>query len=137
MSLLRGILDSKGRREIWQRNNAPPPQPTTPEQPPVRHDPQPGPDGTVLCCGYTPMTPAAHALHLKGQHLPMTCGRVLVAGLDDPWLIEADARLKAERNETPIDDDAIRRAELVEAYYDSRSKRQSGKVAGASDWMTD
>ena len=67
----------------------------------------------------------------------MTCGRVLVAGLDDPWLIEADARLKAERNETPIDDDAIRRAELVEAYYDSRSKRRAGKVAGASEWMAE
>jgi len=136
MKLLQGILSSKGRRATWERNNeAPPP---APEQPPARrHDPKQCEDGTVLCCGRTPMTPAAHALHLRGEHLPVNCTGVLVAGLDDPWLSEADARLKAARSETPADDDAIKRAEQVNLYYQQQRRRGPSKVAGTSDWMAD
>lgn len=137
--LLQGILSSKGRRAVWERNNAAPPP--APERPPAkRHDPKPGPDGTgtVICCGDTPMSPAAHALHLRGEHLPINCAGVLVASLVDPWLAEADTRLRAERSATPTDDEATTRAEQVAAYYDSqRRRREPRKVSGASDWMAD
>lgn len=131
---LAGILSSKGRRAVWERNNMPPPKPE-PETPDSLHKPQPGPDGTVYCCGYTPMTPAAHALHLKGAHLATACGNVLVAGLDDPWISEQDARLKAAR--TVADDDALLRAEQITAYYAQRHKTVTRRVAGTSDWMAD
>lgn len=137
--LPQGILSSKGRRAVWERNNAePPPAPEQPT-PAIRHDPKPGSiPGTVICCGYTPMSPAAHARHLRGEHLPMSCGRVLVSGLDDPWLAQADERLKAERSATPIDDEAKTRAEQIEAYYDQRlRRREPHRVTGASDWMAD
>jgi hypothetical protein len=132
---LQGILSSKGRRTTWERNNEPPPK-AEPTQPATVHKPQPGPDGTIWCCGGR-SSPAAHALHLKGQHVGTTCGDVTVAGLDDPWIAEADARLKAERAETAADDDAILRGEQVALYHEqqARPRRVARCVAGTSEWM--
>jgi hypothetical protein len=136
MSLLRGIRDSKQRRAVWQRNqalSAPDPEPM---QPATVHKPQPGADGTTWCCGGR-SSPAAHALHLKGQHVGTSCGEVTVAGLDDPWIAEADARLKLASAEADTDAGALARAELVQAYYDqlARPRRVARRVAGTSEWM--
>ena len=136
MSLLRGVLDSKSRRAVWEKNNASAPvEPATQDN---IHKPLPGPDGTIWCCGGR-SSPAAHALHLKGQHVGTTCGDVTVAGLDDPWIAEADARLKAERAETAADDDAILRGEQVALYHEqqARPRRVARRVAGTSEWMTE
>ncbi len=137
MAQLRGILDSKVRRATWRRNNEPPPKPE-PATPDNIHKPRSGPDGTIWCCGGR-SSPAAHALHLRGQHVGTSCGEVTVAGLDDPWIAEADARLKAERAETAADDDAILRGEQVALYYDqqARPRRMARQVAGTSDWMAE
>jgi hypothetical protein len=134
MALLRGILDSKGRRAVWQKNNEPPPK-AEPTQPANVHKPQPGPDGTTWCCGGR-SSPAAHALHLRGHHVGTTCGEVTVAGLDDPWIAEQDARLKSASAEADTDAGALVRAELVAKFYDQQRRRPAARrVAGVSDWM--
>lgn len=136
MSLLRGILDSKGRRAVWERNNEA--APLAPELPPARlHNPKPGPDNTLLCCGQR-YSPAAHLLHTRAERIATACGEVRVSGLDDPWIDEQDKRLKAARNETPADDEAIKRTELIELYYQKQGRRGGPrKVDGASTWMAD
>lgn len=134
MTLLRGILDSKGRRAVWERNNSLPPK-FEPSQPESIHKPQTGPEGTVYCCGVR-FSPAGHALHVKGEHLPTCCAGVIVAE-NDPWLAEQDARLKAQPNDTRAADAAVRRAEQIELYYQQQRKSTARRVAGTSEWMTD
>lgn len=134
--LLQGIWSSKSRREVHERNQAyraPAIEPATPAD---VHKPQPGPDGTIRCCGNR-YSPAAHLLHTRAERIATACGEVRVSGLDDPWISEQDARLKAARSETPTDDEAIKRAEQVAAHYDRQRKREPRKVSGASDWMAD
>ncbi len=130
---LQGILSSKGRRATWERNqalSAPDPEPV-----PV-HQSQPGPDNTIWCCGGR-SSPAAHALHLRGEHLATSCGDVTVAGLDDPWIAEADARWKAASAEANTDAGALVRAELVAKFYQEqvRQRRVARRVAGTSEWL--
>lgn len=135
--LLQGIWSSKGRREVHERNQAyraPAIEPATPAD---VHKSQPGPDGTIHCCGNR-YSPAAHLLHTRAERIATACGEVRVSGLDDPWISEQDARLKAARNETPADDEAIKRAELIELHYQQQGRQRGPrKVAGASDWMAD
>ena len=133
MTLLRGILDSKGRRAVWERNQSL----RAPEQPPVNpHAPQVDAKGVVNCCGGR-YSPAAHALHLNGERLATLCAGVAVSGIDDPWLIAEEQRLKAERSDTPADDEAIRRGELIDAYFAQRRKAIARRVSGTSNWMTE
>jgi hypothetical protein len=135
VSLVRGILDSKRRRATWERNNEPPPM----AEPESIHKPLPGPDGTQCLYGRL-YSPAALAMCLRGERPATSCGEVTVTGLDDPWLAEQDARLKAQRRDTPADDEAARiRAEQVALYYEeqARPRRVARKVAGTSDWMTE
>lgn len=130
---LAGILSSKGRREAWEKNNAPPPAsdlyaPT--------HKPEPAANGVITCCGRL-FTPAAHAVHLANPDggLGMQCGAVLVAGSSDPWLAEQDVRLRAERAENAPSEDAIRRAEQVEAYYREQKRKAPRLAEGVSNWI--
>lgn len=131
-----GILISKSRRAVWERNQSlsvpPDPQPDNP------HKPQPGPYSTVWCCSNR-YTPAAHPLHIKGDPLPMSCSGVVVAGSNDPWLAEQDARLKAERAGAMPDDAARIRAEQIDLYYEQqqRLRRVARVVDGAGSSMTE
>jgi hypothetical protein len=131
---IQGIRSAKSKYEAYKRNNAPAPDP---EPVPV-HQSQPGPDGTIWCCG-SRSSPAAHALHLKGERLAMSCDGVVVVDLSDPWLAEQDARLKARRAETTDNDAVILRAEQVALYFEeqARPRRVARKVEGTSDWMTE
>ena len=136
MKKMQGILSSKGRRVVWLRNEnlcAPPdPQPANP------HKPQPGPEGTVWCCGNR-YSPKAHAAHVHGERLAMVCAGVAVTGLADPWLAERDARLKAERAEAMPDDEAARiRASQIDLYHDQQRRKRTARMAtGVSESMTD
>ncbi|HKQ23151.1 MAG TPA: hypothetical protein VJT81_01760 [Burkholderiales bacterium] len=129
MTKLRGILDSKGRRAVHERNlayRAPVLEPLT-AWPESAHKSQPATDNTVNCCGVR-YSPNAHKLHVRGERVPMSCGDVAVTGLDDVWLAEQDARLKARRSPNGVDD-AIERAEQVAAYYAEQKKRRTPRMA--------
>jgi hypothetical protein len=104
---------------------------------PGSHNALPGERGTIYCCSMR-FTPAAHERHLEGERFATSFGGVFATGVDDPWLVAEDARLKAERNEpvTP-DEDAMRRAEQVAAYYDqqARGRRKPIRARGTDTWM--
>lgn len=131
---LRGILDSKGRRAVWERNQA---YRMPPAEPASVHKPLSGENGTIHCCG-SRFSPAAHQRHTRGEPLHAVCSGVFVID-GDSWLAIEDARIKAARNEIPADDEAIRRQELIDAYYvqQGRGRRHARRVSGTSEWMTD
>jgi len=132
--LLQGILSSKGRRAVWEENNAP--REAAVKRPESTHDPKAGADNTILCCGNR-FTPSAHTAHLQGEHCADCYGGVIAIGLDDPWLIEQDARMKAERAATLPSGEELWRQKLIDAYFDERNKSKSRVVAGTSEWMAE
>jgi hypothetical protein len=63
---------------------------------------------------------------------------VTVAGLDDEWLAEQDARLKSASAEADTDAGAMARAKLIQAYYNQQRRRRGAyRADGAIDWMAE
>lgn len=126
---LHGILSSKSRREIHERNrDLTAPAAHTGALDPAEHAPSDGPDGTLICsCSAgSRYSPAAFAVHLAGGHMVDAQGAVYITR-GDPWL---DRQRQDElRDEGP---DAATRAAQVEAYYAEQAARR-GSGGGLND----
>jgi hypothetical protein len=130
---LRGILDSKGRRETWEHNNRVPlSQPRL-----AGHNPTPHPDGSLACsrCG-TGMrfSPAAFAAHATGGSPRDAQGNVYTLGPTDPWVAQqnAESAQRIPEGDHPALNDPKWREEMIDACYDQRRGPRIAQSVGAS-----
>ena len=114
MAKLTGIRDSKGRFETFMKNNER-------RGPPARHQPvghaADGSMGCSVCTGR--YSPAAFAKHLTGAPMLDSDHGIYIAGLSDPFLARHQT---AQQDKVTLDADAVRRAELIDLYYQERDR---------------
>jgi hypothetical protein len=129
---LRGILDSKGRREVWEDNNR-----VLPESKHLAgHSPTPCGDGSLACsgCGAMRYTPAAFAAHVSGGSPRDAQGNVYTMGAADPWIIaqQNESAQRIPEGDHPALNDPKWREEMIDACYDQRRAARIAHGVGVS-----
>jgi hypothetical protein len=120
---LAGILSSKGRHAVHERNNTN----QMPTEPLLSgHQPVPQPSGAFKCSGCTGLySPAAFARHLTGAPIvDGDCG-VYITGGNDPWLTRPE-----ESERAAVDAEAEWRQKLIEAYWLQRDRPTNSIAEG-------
>ena len=109
---LKGILSSKGRREVFERNQSS----KAPTDPMLSgHNPIAESNGSLKCSGCTgTFSPAAFARHLTGASMLYADHGIYITGVNDPWTEQQNTRQGVE-----VPDRETREA-LIDAHYKDR-----------------
>lgn len=126
---LKGILSSKRRRTVHERNQSlAAPAASASALSTEYHKPTSHADGSLACsCGGMRYSPAAFAAHLAGRGVTDAEGAVYTVGRSDPWLDQQRPERKLQADEAA---GAAWREEMIAAYWDQQQQAKQRVADG-------